>query len=108
MHKVDNYFILYCRTNNLLSFIIENTILFSDAEWNTKDPIEKLTCNKIKSWLYPWDDDEWLHKFHSASQIEDGLACIAFSLFPKRSIKFLITIRHQHQHKNKISEDIFV
>ena len=45
-----------------MSFI-ENTISFSAVEWGIKDPVDKLICNKFKS--YPWDD-EWFHKFHNA------------------------------------------
>ena len=34
-----------------MSFIIENTILFSAVERGIKDPADKSTCDKFKSWL---------------------------------------------------------
>ena len=34
-----------------MSFILENTILFSTVEWGIKDLADKLTCDEFKSWL---------------------------------------------------------
>ena len=34
-----------------MSFITENTILFSAVGWGMKDPVDKLTWDKFKSWL---------------------------------------------------------
>ena len=34
-----------------MSFIKENTILFSAVEWGIKDPVDKLTCDQFNSWL---------------------------------------------------------
>ena len=51
LYKVDNSFVLYCRTKILMSFIIENTILFGAVELGIKDPADKSTCDTFKSWL---------------------------------------------------------
>ena len=70
-----------------MSVIIENTILFSAVECGTKDPIDKLTCDKSKSWL-PIGMTTGSANFTMLFQIEEGPTCIVFSLFPKRSIAY--------------------
>ena len=59
-----------------MSFIIENTIVFSAVEWGIIDPIDKSTliikliyvccdnCDNLKVG-HPWDK-KWFHKFHNA------------------------------------------
>ena len=39
-----------CRAKFIMSFIIENTILFGAVEWGIINPVDKLTCDKFKSW----------------------------------------------------------
>ena len=67
-------------------FITENTILCSAVEWGIKD---KLTSGKFKNWL-PMGRMSGSTDFTMLLQIEDGPACVVFSLFPDRSIEATI------------------
>ena len=69
-----------------MPFIIENTILFSAVEWGKED---KLTCDKFKS-LLPMGRMSGSTNFTMLLPVEDGPACIVFSLFPERSIEATI------------------
>ena len=70
-----------------MSFIIEDTILFSTVELGIKDPTDKATCDKLKK-LVTHEMMKRFINFTMLFQIEDGPACIVFSVFLKRSIKY--------------------
>ena len=52
---------------------MEKAILFSAVERGIKDPVDKLTCDKLKVG-YLWDD-KWFHKFYNAVS-NQGLSCM--------------------------------